>query len=207
MRRSLAEAALRVAAAAAAVASSSRSSSSKSLRGAIVLSPSPSSSASIFDAAIFARASSSAAASSSVSVASAAEGDSQRSSSRGGKSGEKPARQPRRRNVGTSGGSGGSGGGRTSRGRDNSAGYDDGFPGSDSAVSYDKYGDAVPAVVVNHAGEGAPGWQLLGEEPEISATYWALDAAGGRAGGAPEFAALLSSDAKDAMWAAYKGNR
>ena len=204
MRRALAEAALRAAAAA---SSRSSSSSSTSLRGAIVLSSSSSSAASASsDAAIFARASSSAAASSSASVTSAPEGEPKRSSNRSNKSGEKPTRQPRRRNDGTSSGGGSAGGGRTNRVRDSSAGYSDGFPGSsDSAISYDQYGDAVPPVVVNHAGQGAPGWQLLGEEPEISANFWALDAAGGRAGGAPEFAALLSSDAKDAMWVAYKG--
>ena len=143
----------------------------------------------------------------------AAEVQPKRSSRTSTKSGEKPARQPRRRNDGGSSTSGSGSGGRTNRGRENNEGgfsgrENEGFSGSStaaSAVSYDQYGDAIPPAVINHAGEGAPGWQLLGEEPEISANFWALDATGGRAGGAPEFAALLSSDAKDAMWAAYKG--
>jgi len=173
-------------------------------RGALVNSSSVSS-INAASAAIFARASSSAAASSSASTVLAAEAEPRRSSRGSIKAGEKPARQPRRRSDWAS--NSGGGGGRTNRGR----GHNDGFSGSSSsssssaAVSYDQYGDAIPPAVINHAGEGAPGWQLLGEEPEISANFWALDATGGRAGGAPEFAALLSSDAKDAMWAAYKG--
>ena len=204
MRRALAETALRAAAAATAAGAAAGPSS---LRGGGALAINSSSSID-HAASVFARASASAATSSSASaVSAAAEGDVKRSSGRGGnKTGERPARQPRRqRNDGASSTTGGIGGGG---GRTGIRSRDDGFSGSSTSfapASYDKYGDAVPPAVINHAGEGAPGWQLLGEEPEISANFWALDAAGGRAGGAPEFAALLSSDAKDAMWAAYKG--
>ena len=62
----------------------------------------------------------------------------------------------------------------------------------------DEFGDALPPRVANAAGEGAPGWTLLGEDDALAAAYWALDTTGGRAPGA-ELNALLSRDAKDAM--------
>ena len=62
----------------------------------------------------------------------------------------------------------------------------------------DEFGDPMPLPVINAAGEGAPGWQLLAEDPAIAAAWWAYDATGGRAPGG-ETAALLSEDAKDAM--------
>ena len=87
----------------------------------------------------------------------------------------------------------------SSRGR--GGGGDDGRP----SPRLDEFGDALPPRVANAAGEGAPGWILLGEDDALAAAYWALDTTGGRAPGA-ELNALLSRDAKDAIVAlAAKG--
>jgi hypothetical protein len=66
------------------------------------------------------------------------------------------------------------------------------------AVRVDDFGDALPPVVANAAGEGAPGWTLLAEDGALGAAYWAFDAAGGRAPGV-EANALLSAEAKTVM--------
>ena len=49
------------------------------------------------------------------------------------------------------------------------------------------------------AGAGVPGWRLFGEDPDISATYYEMDAAGG-AVHANQRNALLCDESKEMMY-------
>ena len=138
-------------------------------------------------------------------------GDGPSTSAQGEGGPRQPSGRPRGRPPG-SGGRGGRGGSdqadgnfAASRGRSGRPSFRGGGGGHYDSPSVprtpaplDEYGDTVPLPIINAAGEGAPGWQLLGEDPAIAAAWWAFDTTGGRAPGS-EAAALLSEDAKAAM--------